>query len=173
MIVERFDVAALANPFPMFKICLLTAAKVNTLREKLMNEPLYMSDEHRTPEYIDHVIQEYFKLDSNHGFHLAYEILNFDGVLIFANIIDGFKCSLLMKLWNKDVWGPTGVRQARELIKYIMDMFKLRRVEAETPDKRVMKMARLVGMGYEGRKRNDFMWGGELYSQYMMAITRL
>jgi hypothetical protein len=53
-----------------------------------------------------------------------------------------------------------------------MDMFKLRRVEAETPDERVLKMARLVGLRYEGVKVKDFMWDGEFYSQYMMAITR-
>jgi len=109
------------------------------------------------------------------GLSIVYEICEMAGILAFLEVIPGFKCALAWQFWDKTAWskgGKSRVRDARELIKYIMDEFDLVRIGTRTADPRVVKLARMLGFEIEGLAKNDFKWGGKLYDIHIMGMTR-
>jgi hypothetical protein len=136
---------------------------------RLLDTPLYMSDEHRTVEYIVALFSGWL---SGSTINELYEIGDFGGVLGFINIIPGWKCGLLLKLWERKLWGATLAREGKKLVDDVMGRYRLRRISNETGDMASLKLYRMFGWELEGVKQDDFMWNGKLYNSYINAYLR-
>ena len=153
----------------IFKLFEPTEDKIKFLGKKLMDEFLYMSDEDRNYDSIYRVIFYYLSMPQR---NLIYEIGDYDGILVFANIIPGFKCDLTLKLWNPKRWGPDLVREGKALIDNTMDALKLQRIETNSPDPRIVKMARMVGFRVEGCRKIAFLFDGKLYDDFILGLIK-
>jgi len=172
--LEKVDWEKVKNPSPLFQIFQPTDEKLKEIATRLMNDYLYLQDIDR--DY-DKVWKGIFDLFPPNGtpprrFDIIYEMGDFDGYLTFNNIVIGYKSSLSFKLWNPKRWGADLAREGKELIQFIVNEFKLKRLSTESPDERMVKMSKMVGFKVEGAMKNAFLWDGDLYTLWMMSITR-
>jgi len=145
-----------------------TEDKVKALSKKLMEEPLYLSDEFRDWDLIHKVLFNNFSNKNNE----FWEIGEFGGLVGFVNIIPEFKCEIVFKLWNPELWGFRFKTQVKQLIKVIMEKYDLKRVSTESADERMTRMAKMCGFKVEGRSKYAFMWEKEMYTLHKMRILR-
>jgi len=145
-----------------------TEDKVKALSKKLMEEPLYLSDEFRDWDLIHKVLFNNFSNKNNE----FWEIGEFGGLVGFVNIIPEFKCEIVFKLWNSELWGFRFKTQVKQLIKVIMEKYDLKRVSTESADERMTRMAKMCGFKVEGRSKYAFMWEKEMYTLHKMRILR-
>ena len=136
----------------MFTKFVPTEDKIKALSKKLMEEPLYLPDEYRDYGFIHKMLFTGFGNKDN----IFYEIGEFGGLIVFANIIPGWKCDIVFKLWNPKLWGFRFKTQVKQLIKAIMEKYDLRRIATESADERMTRMAKLCGFKIEGRQASDF-----------------
>ena len=173
--IENIDWERLRDPDPMFKLFKPEDPnspvdpfylKVSKLQTLLMKRPLWLSDEYRTPVAISSIITSYF---SGFTFNVFYEVGDYQALVGFVNIQPEFKCELTLKLIDANIWGADFVRASKELIGLFIEQFRLKRITMETADRRIMKMAEMVGFKYEGERPNAFKWEGKFYIKYMLG----
>ena len=145
-----------------------TEDKIKALSKKLMNEPLYLSDEFRNYELIHKILFNGFSNKNN----IFYEIGEWGGLIGFVNIIPEFKCEIVFKLWSSGIWGFRFKTQIKELIKTIMGKYNLKRIATETADERMMRMGKIWGLKVEGRFKYAFRWEDKMYTIYKMRVLR-
>ena len=145
-----------------------TDVKIKELAKKLMEEPLYLSDEYRDYSFIHKMLFNNFGNENN----IFYEIGEFGGVLGFVNIIPEYKATALLKLWDKKLWGVAFAKELKELIKHIMIKYNLKRLATDSQDPRMVKLAKIMGFKIEGRFKYGFCWNGEYHTLHKMRILR-
>ena len=143
-----------------------TEDKIKALSKKLMEEPLYLSDEYRDYELIHKMLFNNFSNKNN----IFYEIGEWGGLIGFVSIIPGFKCDIVFKLWDSTLWGLRFKTQVKELIKTIMEKYDLKRVSTESASERMVRMAKLCGFKVEGRFKYAFIWEKKMYTLHKMRI---
>jgi hypothetical protein len=154
------------NPSPMFRLFEPSKEKFDIISKHLMEGFLNLSDDLRTASSIFKLMGSYFY----NGNNIIYEINEMDGLLGFTSIVPTWKADLLFKIFNKKLWKPSFVKEAGKLVKFIMHEFKLRRVSAETPDSRVMRMAKFISFKEEGFKEDGFVFDNKFYPKYLLGI---
>jgi len=159
----------LARPVKHFKLFYPSVEKLDFLADRFMNEYLYCSDEGRTPQLIWAAMFRYFSGDPQYGFHLPYEIDDFDGVLMFKDILPGWKCDVTLKYWGGEKFSHGLVRSGRELLKKAVDWYGLIRMNTDTADEKIVKLAKLCGFVEEGKRELDFRWNGRYYDRYILG----
>ena len=167
----NLDLAYLKNPSPMLHLFEPTIEKLQFIANKFSTGYLYIPDELRTQEKIFQLMAHLFPYaidPAYRPFHIYYEIKNFDGLLGFTNIIPEYKCGSFLKIWNPKVWGPTLARELSALADRFMDEYHLRRMELETADRRMVKVAKICGLQEEGAKALGFRFDGKLYTSYLL-----
>ena len=143
--------------------------KIDSLAGRLLNDYLYVSDENRDAKKVWAMLYRIFSGEPGMGIHVAYEIGEFDGLLIFRDVLPGFKCDVSLKYWNDYNFGKEIVREGRRLVEEFAAGGKLVRMNSETADPRVVKLSKLVGFETEGVRKDDFMWNGKLYDKFMLG----
>lgn len=143
-----------------------TEAKIKALSKKLMEEPLYLSDEYRDYDLIHKMLFNGFSNKNN----IFYEIGKFGGLVGFINIIPNFKCEIIFKLWNPELWGFRFKTQFKQLIKAIMEKYNLNRIAGASPDERMVRLAKMCGFKVEGRFKYAFKWEDKMYTLHKMRI---
>ena len=161
----------LINPPPLFKLFGGTEeerkAKIMKLAKHLKEDYLMLSDEYRNYAAIYNLLAYY-----NLPMHLFYEFGNFSGIIGFTDIIEGHKANIFFKIWDKSIFNKTFMRQIIELCDIVMDELLLKRLSAYTADKRMAKMAKMVGFTENHELKYDFRWDGKLYAQYYLGRIR-
>ena len=152
--------------FKHYKLFFPTKEKVAKLALELKDGYLNLSDEYRNEYNITNLLLAYFSSPS----HLFYEIGKFGGILGFTYIIEGHKCQLSMKLWDKNVFTHNSVKEAKRLIKTIMDEFKLIKINTETADIRVKQMAEMLGFEEDGIRKRDFSFDSKKYDLFLLSM---
>jgi len=155
--------------YKYFKPFKPTDVKIKELASRLMNDYLYLSDEFRDWKIIYKIL---FNNISNKKSNDFWEIGEFGGILGFTGILEGWKCGVTLKFWDKKLWGTKFVREARELIKEIMNKYNLKRISTSSPDERIVKMAKLVRFKVEGRFKCGFKWNNKFYTLHMLRILK-
>lgn len=153
----------------MFKKFQPLESKLKVLAQKLMDEPLYLSDEYRDYKAIWRILINNFIEPDSHEF---YEIGDFGGIIGFVNICPTFKADIVFKLWDKDIWGFRFKTEVKKLIKLIMHKYDLKRIATETPDERMVRVARMCNFKVEGRFKYAFKWNDELYTLYKLRVLK-
>ena len=149
-----------------------TPELLDTLADKLMNEYLWLSDEHRNQGYVWSLLNKLFSGDQTLGINCPFEMGDGDAMIIFTDIIPNFRCGVMLKLINQGSFSKTAVREARVLFDMVMDVFNLKRIGSRTADYRVAKLGRLVGMEDEGVEKSAFMWDEKPYDVYILGKVR-
>ena len=145
-----------------------TEDKIKALSKKLMEEPLYLSDEYRDWKLIHKMIFESFSNKEN----IYYEMGNLGGLLGFVNIVPGHKADMVFKIWDKDVWGLRFAKELKILIKETMEKYGLKRMVTESADTKVVKFAKILGWKIEGRFKYGFRWNKEFFTLHRIRIIR-
>jgi uncharacterized protein (DUF2147 family) len=156
----------LRHPSPSFKLFEPTDEKIAVVADKLISTPLFIEDQDRNEKTIAYFIDSFLMRT---GFALAYEVPDFGGIVGFMDIRPGWKAEAILKLWDKSKYGAKTVREARDIMKLIMDTFDLKRLNTQTADPVVDKLARLCGFEREGLRIGDYMWGGQIYDRYILG----
>ncbi len=159
--------AKLTN-FKHYKPFFPTNEKIAKLTKEFMGGRLNLSDEYRNQYSIYNILLMYFNNPAN----LFYEIDDFGGVLGFANIVMGHKCDLLMKMWDKSIWKPSVVKEAKQIIKTMMDEFNLIRINSESADEKVVKMMKILGMKEDGIRKKNFSWDGTKFDIFLYSMEK-
>lgn len=165
---NEIDWTKLNKPSPLFTRFAPTEEKLVTLEKQLRDGYLNLPDEHRKYVTIQQLMIHYL----GNLLNFVYEIGDFGGIFGFVNIVPSQKCDIIFKMWAKDIWKPSLIKESKKLIDLIINTFNLIRVNADTPDERVLRMAKMVGFKEEFTRENDFLWNGQLYPRYYLSIIR-
>lgn len=163
------QLARISNPMPIFKLFVYDDDKFSKWQSHLLNDELHVSDEHRHPGGIMATLREIL---FGAGLNITYEIGDFEGIIGFLGVIPGFRCNLTWQLWDRSRWGLDAVKQAKGLMKFIMDEFDLKRIGTRTADPKVKRLAEMLGFKAEGILVNDFKWEGKLLDVHVLGMTR-
>jgi RimJ/RimL family protein N-acetyltransferase len=106
------------------------------------------------------------------GANIIYEVGDFKGIIGIMDILPEHKADVTLKLWGREVFGAHFLRDAKALLKTVMDSFGLTRLSTQTPDERIVKLARLAGFSVEGVRPKDFKWNGEYFDLTIMGLVR-
>lgn len=152
----------------MFKAFEPTQDKLKLLATHVNTKKFNLDDAYRDYDVIWNVIFPQFFRQGN----MFFEAGDFQGILGFANLIPTRSATVVMKIWDKKLWGATIARQTKELLKFVMKEYKLRRLETSSPDPLVVRMCEMVGFEEEGTKVRSFSWNGKFYDDVYMAILK-
>lgn len=160
------DWAKLKDPTEHIHLFDPSKENILTLATHLMDDKWYLQDHLRKWPIIHAMIQLYL---TGPTLNILYTYGNMDGVGGFTNIIPGHKCDIMFKFWNKAAFGATACREFIEVLDLIMDTFKLYRMDSDSPDDRVVKMAKLLGFEQEGSRKYGFRWDGKVYTNFLLG----
>ena len=90
----------------------------------------------------------------------------------FTGILPEHKCQVSFKLWNPKIWGADLGRESQDLANLIIDEFKLKRMSSASPDKRMVKFAKIAGFKQEGARKYAFKWHGKFHTLFLLGITK-
>lgn len=161
----------LTNPPSLFKLFGGTEderrEKIMILAKHLKEDYLVMPDELRNYGAIYNILA-YYNLPN----HLFYEFGDFSGLVGFTEIVEGRKAEVFFKLWDKKVFNKTFVRQLNELLDMGMSELSLKRLNSITADKRIVKLAGMVGFEVEGKRDYDFYFNEKPYTTFLLGRFR-
>jgi len=141
-----------------------TEEKIELLKNKLLTEPLYLTDEARQERAVYQLITYYMYASRS----VTYEFKDYGGILWFVEIIPGYKADVIMKLWDKKLWGPTLARDLRRMFPMVMRMYNLKRLSLQTPSESGAALAKFLGFTVEGRQKFGFRWEGKMMTNIML-----
>jgi hypothetical protein len=165
---EQARYERLMQPSSMFRIFVPNEEKIKLFSDKLLHEYLYLSDEFREPQRIYGLLQVYLSGIAS----IFYELPKFGGLIGFINIIPEYKAEITFKLWDRTLWGPTFLRELRDLTGMMMNELRLIRLYSNTPDEKMERMAHLCGFKTECAQKYGFRWNGRYYPLKLLAKTR-
>jgi hypothetical protein len=132
---------------------------------------LAASDENRKP---DRVVDAAMSLFSHPDDSEVVGLFDDDGppkcVIGLVRVVPGLKCDMVCKILDPSIWGVSAVRGVRNYIREFAAKNKLKRINTETADEKVSRMAKMLGFGVECVKNNNFRWNGKLYPTYIMGM---
>jgi RimJ/RimL family protein N-acetyltransferase len=147
----------------------LDAIKLDYLARRLKEDFPYFTDDLRTDFYVWSHMTRWFGGIEGLGTHLSFEYDDFNGILLFKDIIPGHKCDMFWIHLNKKMRDHSLVREADKVMGLVMKWFKLHKIEAGTADSRVARMLERLGFHQEGVRKDSFLFDGELYDFYLMG----
>lgn len=166
--LKQIDWASLKQPSPLFQVLRRTENKDKLIAHELMNGFLNLDDRFRNYESIYQSMNYYFY----YSFSIFYEVGRgkFQALLGITNIIPQHKADIMLKIFDADFWGRDFVRETRSLLRLYMKELELKRISAETPDPRVVKISKLCGFKVEGVRNKDFKFNDKYYDNFLLGM---
>lgn len=163
---EKVDWEKLKQPSPLFQVLKRTEEKDKKIAHELMNGFLNLDDQFRNYESIYKSMNLYFY----YSFSIFYEVGKFQTLLGITNIIPRHKCDIMLKIFDKDFWGKDFVRETRSLLRLYIKELELKRISAESPDPRIVRIAKMIGFKVEGIRDKDFKWNDRYYDNFLLGM---
>jgi RimJ/RimL family protein N-acetyltransferase len=163
---KKIDWEKLEKPSPLFRVLQRTEAKDKKIAHELMNGFLNLDDRFRDYESIYKSMNYYFY----YSFSIFYEVGKFQALLGLTNIIPRHKCDIMLKIFDADFWGRDFVRETRSLLRLYMKELELKRISAESPDPRIVRIAKIIGFKVEGIRNKDFKFNDKYYDLFVMGM---
>ncbi len=158
------------KPGKHLKVFEPTRDKLEILADKLMNTPMYLSDEYRTEPQIAALMQYWFPSGDSEikPLNIFYEMGDFGGLMGFVNIQPEWRSDLFFKVWDRGIVGPTLARDIKNLIKKFMIEWKLKRLALASPDEKAGKFfGNVCNFRTEGTLKYGFMFHGKPTTLFM------
>lgn len=163
---KKIDWKSLEKPSPLFGVLQRTGKKDKIIAHELMNGFLNLDDHFRTYESIYKSMNYYFY----YSFSIFYEVGKFQALLGITNIIPQHKADIMLKIFDKNFWGNDFVRETRSLLKRYMKELELKRISAESPDPRIVRIAKMIGFKVEGVRNKDFKFNDKYYDNFLLGM---
>lgn len=165
--MNEIDLEKLKQPSPLFRIFEPTQDKFRKLARELMMKEFFLPDEYRNWSNINSMLRNY---TNPYIARLLYEVRDYSGLIGFTNIMPNYKAEFLFKIWDYDkIWSKSFARETKDLIDFIIDSFKLKRLEFASGDEKAIKMGKIAGFIVEGIKKDAFLHRGKFYDSYILA----
>jgi len=142
--------------------------KLKEFVNHLMKRDRYISDELRDYDSIWAMV---FQMLYG-GQSILFELGDFQGLIGFLDIMDGWRCRVMFKIWDKKFWTHNHIKQGKELLDRFMNTFNLVRMESHTADPIMLRLGEKFGFTEEGRMKKNFKWDGKLYDLILMSRIR-
>lgn len=152
-----------------FHKAVMDERKLDILASRLLTDFPYLSDEHRNPYNVWARLIAWFSGVEQYGFHEVFEYDDFSGVIIFKDIVPGFKCELFWIVADESDYGRDLAREFEKVIQLMVKKHGLRRVEAGTADPKVRRLLERMGFTCEGVRKDSFMYDGKTYDFNLMV----
>ena len=165
---NKIDRKSLEKPSPLFQVLHRTEEKDKLIARELINGFLNLDDRFRDYESIYQSMNYFFY----YSFSIFYEVGRgkFQALLGITNIIPQHKADIMLKIFDKTFWGRDFVRETKSLLKLYMKELELKRISAETPDPRVVKISKLCGLKVEGVRNKDFKFNNKYYDLFLLGM---
>jgi RimJ/RimL family protein N-acetyltransferase len=163
---KKIDWRKFEKPSPLFQVLQRTEKKDKKIAHELMNGFLNLDDQFRTYESIYKSMNFYFY----YSFSIFYEVGKFQALLGLTNIIPRHKCDIMLKIFDKDFWGRDFARETNSLLKLYMKELQLKRISAESPDPRIVRVAKMCGFKVEGIRDKDFKFNDKFYDNFLLGM---
>ena len=163
---KKIDWKKLEKPSPLFGVLKRTEKKDKIIAHELMNGFLNLDDNFRNYESIYKSMNYYFY----YSFSIFYEVGKFQALLGITNIIPQHKADIMLKIFDKNFWGNDFVRETRSLLKRYMKELELKRISAESPDPRIVRIAKMIGFKVEGVRNKDFKFNDKYYDNFLLGM---
>jgi hypothetical protein len=154
----------------MLKPLILTPEKRAILKSKMLLTFLWIPDDARDERGID-IFLDYLFSGKTDRESVFYEIGNFDGIVGFYDIIPEYKCVFLARLWNRVLWTHSLVREIEDLVWQFKRDYKIKRISLATPDERLGKFVKMIGMKQEGSQKFGFRFEEKLYPTFLFRLV--
>jgi RimJ/RimL family protein N-acetyltransferase len=142
-----------------------TAENIAQFVDRLMNTPLYTSDELRNREHLTAEVARVCKADNS----LVFDMCDGGGLMGFTDIMPEWKCSVFFKIWDPSKWSVGLVKEVKALFEAFAKSTKVFRFETQTADPVVVKMAKIIGFAIEGVLVDAFRWDGRFYNTSLLV----
>ncbi len=166
--LSKIDWRKFEKPSPLFRVLRRSAEKDKIIASTLMNGFLNLDDNFRNYKGIYGSMNYYF----HQSFSIFYEVGRgkFQALLGITNIIVGHKADIMLKIFDADFWGRDFVREINSLLKLYMKELKLKRISAESPDPRIVRISKMAGFKVEGTRNKDFRWKNKYYDNFLLGM---
>lgn len=92
------------------------------------------------------------------------------GVFGLTNVVKGHDAQFRLWLWGKGGLTIGLVKNIRNFLTYMKDLYGLKRVTAQTADEDHLRLLGLIGFKVEGRFRAGFKWDGKYFQLYQLRV---
>lgn len=92
------------------------------------------------------------------------------GVFGLTDIVRGHDAQFRFWLWGKGGMTPGLIKNVRNFLTYMKDLYELKRVTTTSADERHYEVLRLIGFKVEGRFRAGFKWDGKFYQLCQLRV---
>lgn len=140
---------------------------MSTLTYHLTHDRFFLPDMLRDLNTVMEMAPETFaKSTAPVGVYDGEELM---GVFFLTDITPLHQARLLFWGWGK--WCPlSAVKNLRAYIQRATETYGLKRIYAQTPDRKLVKLLVLAGFQEEGRFKRAYKFGGKLYKLYQMRM---
>jgi len=106
------------------------------------------------------------------GNTMTFEVGQFQGVFWLSNIVIGWRATIHIVLWDKEVKGQ--YKRAQEIIRELFQLLRLKRLEIQVPERneRACKYAERLGFEMEGVLRKHAIYDGDYVDVAVYSILR-
>ena len=184
--VQGINWERLRHPSANLRALTPTPGQLEDLSRRLLNGPMYLSDEHRNQEWVDLIVATMF---SGPQLNWIYEIGDWAGIVAFQDIWPGYKAETSFFLWDNEFmagskkdrvglrgklcWGADFIRELNDVADLMMEEFQLKRLGIATPEETTVKIAtKWLGFKVEGRQKYGFRFDGKTYTQNLLRRVR-
>jgi len=150
-----------------FRDFIPTEEGLDRIAEVLLSDDSYLSDERRTPLGVWGLLTHLFSGVSG---TVAYE--SDGGVLIFRDVVPNYRTTVDIFVFDKSKWGPGLLKEGIGIIRNVMELYNLRKVEADTTTKKWAHFLLKQGFVMEGVREDGFIKNGELVPLYLLGYRR-
>ena len=145
----------------------LTGSDLREFSFNLMNKPMFLPDILRDVKRVMEVASATFDV-SCQPYALVDNSGKLGGVFYISDVVPEHEGVLYCWVWNRGVITPTTLRFVKEYIDSVAEEFILCRVVARTPDKKLCRLLRALGLKEEGRFKLGYRSGGRSHTLFQM-----
>ena len=135
---------------------------------RLMNEKFGIQDHMHNYKRVMDVLKEKTGQNDSVFFGMYNDEDELIGVFGATDIVDGHSGKFWMLVWNKDCVCLSAMKYIKNFLDCLAGIHDLRRIEAQTPCDKLVRILKALRFKVEGRFKNGYRWQGKFYTLYQL-----